>query len=46
MEGKFYVFEVVAHDRGGEIGRGMHKRAIVNVDRLLSGAARRLAGGP
>jgi predicted thioesterase len=45
MEGKFYVFDVVAHDRGGEIGRGKHKRAIVDVDRLLSGAVKRLATG-
>jgi predicted thioesterase len=40
-EGKLFVFEVVAFDRGGEIGRGVHKRAIILRDRLLSGAARR-----
>jgi fluoroacetyl-CoA thioesterase len=40
-EGKLFVFEVVAHDRGGEIGRGTHKRAIVSAERLLVGAARR-----
>src|SRR5262245_6011514 len=28
-EGKLYVFEVVATDEEGEIGRGLHKRAIV-----------------
>lgn len=41
MEGKLYVFEVVASDPGGEIGRGMHKRAIVAAERLLAGAERR-----
>lgn len=40
-EGKLFVFEVVAHDRGGEIGRGTHKRAIVSTERLLAGADRR-----
>jgi fluoroacetyl-CoA thioesterase len=40
-DGKLFVFEVVAHDPGGEIGRGAHKRAIVSRDRLIAGAARR-----
>jgi fluoroacetyl-CoA thioesterase len=40
-EGKLFKFEVVAHDKGGEIGRGTHKRAIVSTDRLLAGAERR-----
>ncbi|MDQ3742966.1 MAG: thioesterase [Acidobacteriota bacterium] len=40
-EGKLLVFEVVAHDPGGEIGRGEHKRAVVSTERLLAGAARR-----
>ncbi len=44
MEGKLYVFEVVAHDPGGEIGRGTHKRVIVSSDRLLAGASRRCSG--
>jgi fluoroacetyl-CoA thioesterase len=42
-EGKLFLFEVVASDGGGEIGRGKHKRAIVSAERLQSGAARRLA---
>ena len=42
-EGKLFVFEVSAADDAGEIGRGTHKRAIVSVERLLSGAARRSA---
>lgn len=44
MEGKLYVFEVVARDPGGEIGRGTHKRAIVAAERLLAGATRRCGG--
>lgn len=44
MEGKLYVFEVVARDPGGEIGRGIHKRAVVSVERLQAGAARRCRG--
>jgi fluoroacetyl-CoA thioesterase len=41
-EEKLFVFEVIASDPGGEIGRGRHKRAIVNVDRLEGKAARRM----
>ena len=41
MEGKFYRFEVVAEDDAGEIGRGLHDRAIVRHARLLEGAERR-----
>ncbi|HEX6159014.1 MAG TPA: hotdog domain-containing protein [Thermoanaerobaculia bacterium] len=41
VEGKLWVFEVMAEDEGGEIGRGIHRRAIVHTDRLLAGAARR-----
>jgi fluoroacetyl-CoA thioesterase len=40
-DGKLFVFDVVASDNGGEIGRGSHKRAIVSTARLLSGAAKR-----
>jgi len=40
-EGKLFVFELTARDRGGDIGRGTHKRAIVTADRLLGGAVRR-----
>jgi fluoroacetyl-CoA thioesterase len=40
-EGKLFLFEVSASDDAGEVGRGTHKRAIVNVERLLAGAARR-----
>ncbi|MEP6993233.1 MAG: thioesterase [Acidobacteriota bacterium] len=41
-EGKLFVFEVVAADPGGEIGRGTHKRAVVGSERLVSGAKRRM----
>jgi fluoroacetyl-CoA thioesterase len=40
-DGKLFVFDVVAHDPAGEIGRGVHKRAIVFRDRLLAGAVKR-----
>ncbi len=42
MEGKLYVFDVMARDPAGEIGRGVHKRAIVSRERLLAGAAKRI----
>jgi fluoroacetyl-CoA thioesterase len=41
LEGKLYTFEVVAHDSGGEIGRGLHSRAIIHSERLLAGAQKR-----
>jgi fluoroacetyl-CoA thioesterase len=41
-DGKLFVFELIAHDPGGEIGRGTHKRAIISRERLLAGAAKRL----
>ncbi|HYV11259.1 MAG TPA: hotdog domain-containing protein [Pyrinomonadaceae bacterium] len=40
-EGKLFLFEVSCADKGGEVGRGWHKRAIVSSERLQSGAARR-----
>ena len=40
-DGKLFIFEVVAHDDGGEIGRGRHRRAIISTDRLLAGAVLR-----
>lgn len=41
-EGKLFVFEVSAVDPGGEIGKGIHKRAIVNSDRLTRAASKRI----
>ena len=40
--GKQFVFEVVASDPGGEIGKAVHKRAIVDVQRLEEGARKRV----
>jgi predicted thioesterase len=40
-DGKLFLFEVVAEDRGGEVGRATHRRAVVSSDRLVAGAARR-----
>ncbi len=40
-EGKRYVFDVVAVDDGGEIGRGRHARAVVVAERLEAAAAAR-----
>ncbi|HJT26122.1 MAG TPA: hotdog domain-containing protein [Pyrinomonadaceae bacterium] len=40
-EGKLFLFEVSCADKGGEVGRGWHKRAIVSSERLQSGALKR-----
>lgn len=40
-EGKLFVFEISASDGGGEIGRGSHKRAVVETERLQRAAAKR-----
>jgi fluoroacetyl-CoA thioesterase len=40
-DAKLFVFDVIAHDPAGEIGRGTHKRAIISRERLLAGAAKR-----
>ena len=40
-DGKLFVFDVIAHDPAGEIGRGTHKRAIISRERLMTGAAKR-----
>jgi predicted thioesterase len=44
-EGKLFLFEVVVRDRGGEVGRGTHRRAIVSGERLVAGARRRNDAG-
>jgi len=41
-EGKLFLFEVSCADKGGEVGRGWHKRAIVSSERLQSSAAKRV----
>src|SRR5262245_37949785 len=42
-EGKFMRFKVEAFDQAGLIGEGEHTRAIVDHDRLMTSAARRVA---
>jgi predicted thioesterase len=42
MEGKLYKFDVEIHDGGGIAGKGTHTRAIVNKERLLQGASKRM----
>jgi fluoroacetyl-CoA thioesterase len=44
-DGKLYLFEVVARDEAGIIGKGRHKRAIVIADRLKARAAERRSSG-
>ncbi|TWH71439.1 putative thioesterase [Azomonas agilis] len=42
--GKLHLFEVELLDAGGVAGKGTHARAIVQNQRLMEGAQRRLAG--
>lgn len=42
-EGKLYKFKVEAFDPAGKIGEGEHTRAIIDAERLLSGAKKRIA---
>jgi fluoroacetyl-CoA thioesterase len=44
-DGRLFVFDVWAVDAGGEIGRGTHKRAIVQAQRLQDQAGHRMASG-
>jgi fluoroacetyl-CoA thioesterase len=43
-EGLLHKFNVVAFDKGGKIGEGHHTRAIIEIDRLILGAERRIEG--
>ncbi len=45
IDGKLYAFEVAARDGGGEVMRGVHKRAIVDDARLQQKARARNSGG-
>jgi len=40
-DGKLYLFDVLARDDAGLIGRGRHKRAVVDAHRLEESAAQR-----
>ena len=42
VEGKVITFEVAAYDEIGEIGRGLHKRVIVNSQKFLDKAYMKL----
>ena len=42
QEGKLFVFDVVGKDEGGEIGRAVHKRAIIDRERLEDKAQKRV----
>ena len=42
LEGKVITFEVKAFDEAGEIGRGTHKRVIVNSQKFLERAYNKL----
>ena len=44
-EGRLFVFDVVAEDPAGIVGRGTHKRAIVTTERIVAGAERRRMAG-
>jgi len=44
MEGKLYKFKIEAFDTGGLIGKGEHTRAIIEFDRLVASANKRVKG--
>ncbi len=44
-EGRVHLFEVIASDAGGEVGRATHRRAVVSGERLVAGARRRVSTG-
>ncbi|KAM0558217.1 hypothetical protein ACHAPJ_004902 [Fusarium lateritium] len=41
-EEKLHVFDVVARDKGGEVGKAVHRRAVVDAERLEQGAKKRV----
>ena len=41
LDGKLFRFKVQAFDDAGPIGEGEHTRAIIDAERLVTGAARR-----
>ena len=42
MDGKLYKFKIEAFDPAGKIGEGEHTRAVIDSERLVSGARKRL----
>lgn len=45
MEGRLFKFRVEAFDPAGKIGEGEHTRAVIDADRLINGAKKRMVGG-
>ncbi|KAF4832565.1 Fluoroacetyl-CoA thioesterase [Colletotrichum siamense] len=45
-EGKRFVFDVLASNEGARFGVAVHKRAVVDAQRLLVGAKKRVADSP
>jgi fluoroacetyl-CoA thioesterase len=43
VEGRRIRFNIVAHDDVEQVGHAVHERVIVNVERFMSGAARKAA---
>jgi len=43
MQDKLYAFDVVMFDSGGKAGKGTHTRAIINNEKLMEGAAKRVS---
>ena|ERR1043166_1336590 len=43
MEGRLFKFRVEAFDPAGKIGEGEHTRAVIDADRLINGAKKRMA---
>ncbi len=44
QDGKMHRFKLEAFDDAGAVGEGTHLRAIVNTDRIVAGAERRMTG--
>ena len=42
MQGKLYAFDVEIFDGGGSAGKGTHTRAIINNEKLMAGAIKRV----
>ncbi|KAE9570705.1 Fluoroacetyl-CoA thioesterase [Colletotrichum fructicola] len=45
-EGKMFVFDVLASNEGARFGAAVHKRDVVDAQRLLVGAKKRVADSP
>ena len=43
LKERLHEFRVIVSDKGGVVGTGKHTRAIINVDRMMSGTKKRLS---